>query len=124
MPFEIDKKNYFIKARKGDSGNIVFKFSLPLDDFCVDFCIAKDFNNKITPVISKCYESIKGNILEVQITSDDTEKLTLGEDFAGQYYWSLKLHNKDGFAHTLIPNKFKHTPRFFVYPKLGDCPNG
>ncbi len=123
MPFTLDSKNYSIKMRKGDSGSIIFKFNIPLNDFCIDFCVSKDFDNKIIPVISKAYKGIEGDTLEVNITSEDTEKIDIGEDFAGQYYWSLKIHNDQGFASTLIPNKFRKTPRFFIYPKLGDCPN-
>ncbi len=123
MPLTIDEKNYSIKIRKGDSGCIVFKFNIPLNNFHVDFCVAKDFNSNITPIISKCYKNINGDTLEVNITSDDTKKFTLEDDFVGQYYWSIKVHTNDGFAATLIPEEFKKTPKFFVYPKLGECPN-
>lgn len=125
MPFSIDKETLAIKARRGDSGSIVFEFNLPVDDFKIDFCIAKkaDTLSSNDIVISKCYTKNTGKLLEVMLTSEDTEKLTIGEGFIGQYYWSLKIHNEDGFSSTLIPDKFNRIPKFFVYPKIGECEN-
>lgn len=125
MPFSINKKNLAIKARRGDSGSIVFEFNIPIDGFNVDFCVAKktDTSSLDDVIISKCYTNATGHLLEVCLTSEDTEKLSTGEGFIGQYYWSLKIHNDYGFSSTLIPYKFNRTPKFFVYPKIGECEN-
>ena len=125
MPFSINKENLSIKARRGDSGVIVFEFNMPVDNFAIDFCISKrlDSTSKKDVIISKCYKNITGNLLEVNISSDETEKLKIGENFVGQYFWSLKLHNNEGLNMTVIPDKFNKTPRFFVYPKIGECEN-
>ena len=126
MPFSINKENLSIKARRGDSGVIVFEFNMPIDNFMIDFCISKrlDYTKKNDVIISKCYKNISGNLLEVDISSEETKMLKIGDNFVGQYFWSLKLHNELGFNMTLIPDKFNRTPRFFVYPKIGECEYG
>lgn len=125
MPLTVDLKDYSIRIRRGDSGSILFKFSMPIDDFDIVFSIAKkvDTTSLNDILITKRYIENKGNLLEVKLDSDETEKLTIGENFIGQYYWSLKLHNRNGFKMTLIPDKFTKTPKLFVYPKIGELSN-
>lgn len=125
MPLTVDLRDYTIKIRRGDSGSILFKFSKPINDFDIIFSIAKrvDTTSCNDILITKRYSNNEGNLLEVNLTSDETEKLTIGENFIGQYYWSLKLYNRNGFAMTLIPDKFTKTPKIFVYPKIGELIN-
>jgi len=124
VPFNVNNKNFTIKARRGDSGSIGFRFNMPLDGFDVDFCISKKLNpEKEDILVSKCYKNVSGTYLIVSLTGEDTEKLTTGENFSGQYFWTLKIHNENGFVMTLVPDKLTRTPGFIVFPKIGECPD-
>lgn len=122
MSLTIDKDNYSIKVRSGDSGVLIFQFNIPLDNFKVDFCIEEELNSsKTKPVIQKCYKNLTGNFLAIRLTSEETETLKTEGNFLGKYYWGLRIHNDDGYAKTLIPDKYNKRPKFFVYPKIGGC---
>jgi len=116
MPFIIEE-DYLLKIRKGESGTIVFKFNIPLKGFCTDFSILKDGLEK--PVIIKTFKDILENILEIKLSSDETDKLSTDEGFRGEYNWNLRLYNDKGFNSIIIPNKLNKSPKLFVYPKIG-----
>ncbi len=122
VPFIVDEKNNTLKIRRGDSGSIIFKFNIPLEGFRASLHIAK--NNTAEPLISKTYNNIKNNILEVNLTADETNKLSTDEGFMGEYCLYLKLHNSEGFSAVIVPNNFTNQPKLLVYPKIGAQNNG
>ncbi len=100
--------------------NTIFIF--PLEGFQASLHITK--NNTAEPLISKTYNNIKNNILEVNLTADETNKLSTDEGFMGEYCLYLKLHNREGFSAVIVPNNFTNQPKLLVYPKIGAQNNG
>jgi len=55
----------------------------------------------------------------VNLTTQDTEKLSAQVNAYSTYYWGLKINNGSEFAQTIIPQDFKNPPMMYVYPEIG-----
>lgn len=118
MPFTIDEDSLLIKGRKGDSASFTFNFNQNMSDYTIYFYIQKNINST-EAIIEKGYANPASTSITVNLTSEDTEKLTALNNSYNTYYWGLKIIKSSGFAQTIIPQEFKNPPMMYIYPEIG-----
>lgn len=118
MPFTIDQDTLVIKGRKGDTASFTFNFEQNISAYTVHFYIKKNINDS-TPIIEKEYATPQSTSVVVNLTTDDTNKLTAQANSYTQYYWGLKINNGKDFAQTIIPQEFDNPPFMYIYPEIG-----
>lgn len=118
MPFTIDEESLLIKGRKGDTASFTFNFSRDISSYTIHFYIKKNVNSSDV-VVQKIYTNPGVNSVTVDLTTDDTSKLTSQANSYTTYYWGLKISDGNYFAQTLIPQEFKNPPMMYIYPEIG-----
>ena len=118
MPFTINEESLLIKGRKGDSASFTFNFNQDISAYTINFYVKKSINAMET-VIEKTYPNPASNAITVNLTTEDTEKLTAQANSYSTYYWGLKINNGTEFAQTIIPVEFKTPPMMYIYPEIG-----
>lgn len=118
MPFTIDEDSLLIRGRKGDTASFTFEFDYNLSDYTVYFYVKKNLSSS-DEVITKTYSNISGQSIEVNLTIEDTEKLTSVAGSYSTYYWGLKITKGKDYAETVIPQDFKNPPMMYIYPEIG-----
>lgn len=118
MPFTIDESSLLIKGRKGDTASFTFNFNQDISAYTVSFYIKKNMNVSET-IIEKEYKNPVSTSVTVNLTTEDTEKLTAQANSYTTYYWGLKISNGVNFAQTIIPQEFKNPPMMYIYPEIG-----
>lgn len=119
MPFTIDEESLLIKGRKGDSASFTFNFNQDISDYTVNFYVKRNMNAADT-VIEKKYVNPLTTSVTVNLTTEDTEKLTAQADSYTTYCWGLKITNGIDFAQTIIPRDIQDPPIMCIYPEIGD----
>lgn len=118
MPFTIDEESLLIKGRKGDSASFTFNFNKDVSAYSVYFYVKKNMNSSDT-IIEKEYKNPSSPCVTVNLSTEDTEKLTALNNSYNTYYWGLKIANGTEFAQTIIPQEFKNPPMMYIYPEIG-----
>lgn len=118
MPFTIDKDSLLIRGRKGDTASFIFDFNQNISAYTVHFYIKKNVNSKDT-IIEKTYVNPVETSVTINLTAEDTEKLTSQANSYNIYYWGLKINSGNDFAQTIIPQQFKNPPMMYIYPEIG-----
>lgn len=118
MPFTIDEQNLLIKGRKGDTASFTFNFNQDISSYSVYFYVKKNVNSSGT-ILEKEYKNPSGNSLTVELTTEDTEKLSSLTNSYNTYCWGVKITNGTNFAQTLIPQEFNNPPLMYIYPEIG-----
>lgn len=118
MPFTIDEESLLIKGRKGDTASFTFNFNRDISAYTVNFYVKKSMNTQ-EAVIEKKYINPSSTAVTVNLTTQDTQKLTARADSYTTYYWGLKITNGNDFAQTMIPQEFKNPPMMYIYPEIG-----
>ncbi len=118
MPFTIDEESLLIKGRKGDSASFTFNFNKDISAYSVYFYVKKNMNSPET-IIEKEYKNPTSPCVTVNLTTEDTEKLTALTNSYNTYYWGVKIANGTEFAQTIIPQEFKNPPMMYIYPEIG-----
>lgn len=118
MPFTIDEDSLLIRGRKGDTASLTFNFNQDMSDCDVHFYIKKNVNDEKV-VLEKIYEKPQSTSVLVNLTANDTEKLTALNNAYNTYYWGLKINNGTTFVQTIIPQEFKNPPMMYIYPEIG-----
>lgn len=118
MPFTIDEDSLLIKGRKGDTASFTFNFNQDMSDYTVYFYVKKTINSTEC-IIEKEYKNPSDTSVTVNLTTEDSEKLSALANSYNTYYWGLKIVNGTEFAQTLIPQDFKNPPMMYIYPEIG-----
>lgn len=118
MPFTIDEETLLIRGRKGDTASFTFNFNQDMSSYAVHFYIKKN-SNAPDAIIDKEYKNLTGTHVTVELTTEDTEKLTALTNSYNTYCWGLKITNGTNFAQTLIPREFNTPPLMYIYPEIG-----
>lgn len=118
MPFTIDEDSLLIKGRKGDSASFTFNFNQDMSDYTIYFYVQKNINSTET-IIEKEYANPSASSVTVNLTTEDTEKLSALNNSYNTYYWGLKITNGTEFAQTVIPQEFQNPPMMYIYPEIG-----
>jgi len=118
MPFTIDEELLLIRGRKGDTASFTFNFNQDISDYTVHFYIKKNINDSET-LVSKEYIKPATQAVTVNLTAEDTNKLSASPNSYSTYYWGLKINKGSDFVQTIIPNDFKNPPMMYVYPTIG-----
>lgn len=118
MPFTIDEESLLIKGRKGDSASFTFNFNQNISAYTVHFYVQKNINSTET-IIEKEYKNPPSTAITVNLTTEDTDKLSAINNSYNTYYWGLKISNGTEFAQTIIPQEFKTPPMMYIYPEIG-----
>jgi hypothetical protein len=118
MPFTIDEDSLLIRGRKGDTASFTFEFDYDLSDYTVYFYVKKNLNS-LDEIIEKEYSNISGASVDVDLTVEDTEKLTSVANSYSIYYWGVKITKGSEYAETIIPQEFKNPPMMYIYPEIG-----
>lgn len=118
MPFTIDENSLLIKGRKGDTASFTFNFNQSISDYSIHFYVKKNVNTNEV-VIEKKYENPVSSSITVNLTTEDTKKLSALNNSYNTYYWGLKIANGNEFAQTIIPQEFKSPPLMYIYPEIG-----
>lgn len=117
MPFTINEDSLLIKGRRGDTASFTFNFEEDISKYTVHFYIKKNINDKET-VIEKEYEKPSNSCVIVNLSSEDTNKLSSQTDTYNTYYWGLRISLGQDFAQTIIPQEFKNPPMIYIYPSI------
>lgn len=118
MPFTIDENSLLIKGRKGDTASFTFNFNQDMSDYTVHFYVKKNINTT-EAIIEKKYQNPASSSVIVNLTADDTGKLSALNNSYNIYYWGLKITNGNEFAQTIIPQEFQNPPMMYIYPEIG-----
>lgn len=118
MPFTLDEDSLLIKGRKGDTASFTFNFNQSMSDYTVNFYVQKNINSTET-IIEKSYTNPAGTSVTVNLTTEDTQKLSALNNSYNTYYWGLKITNGKDFAQTLIPQEFNNPPMMYIYHEIG-----
>ena len=118
MPFTIDEDSLLIRGRKGDTASFTFDFDFDLSSYTVYFYVKKNINSSDV-VIEKEYANPATTSVTVNLTSEDTEKLTSIANSYNTYYWGLKISNGTDYVETVIPQEFKNPPMMYIYSEIG-----
>lgn len=118
MPFTIDEDSLLIKGRKGDTASFTFNFKQNMSDYNIHFYVKKNINDAQV-VLEKIYEKPQSTSVLVNLTANDTEKLTALNNSYNIYYWGLKINIGTAFVQTIIPQEFKNPPMMYIYPEIG-----
>ena len=118
MPFTIDENSLLIRGRKGDTASFTFNFNQDISAYTVHFYVKKNLNTS-DGIIEKEYANPNTNSVTIELTTEDTEKLTAQANSYTTYYWGLKINNGSDFAQTIIPTEFKSPPMMYIYPEIG-----
>jgi len=117
MAFEIDTENLLISGYKGDSLSLVFEFDMNLAPYDVCFFVKRHVNDtESSAIIKKVLEKSDSGLAELNLSTEETNKLGTANGCFRDYYWSLKLKSQDNSVDTVIPNDFVSVPVFRVYP--------
>ena len=120
MPFTLDESSLLIKGRKGDSASFTFDFNQDISAYTVHFYIKKNMKDTDESIIiTKEYVNPFTSAVVVNLTTEDTNKLTVQTNSYTTYYWGLKITNGENFAQTVIPQEFKNPPMMNIYPSVG-----
>lgn len=118
MPFTLDEDSLLIKGRRGDTASFTFNFNKDMSPYTVHFYILKNIYSA-DAVIDKKYEKLTGTSITVNLTVEDTRKLSPLTNSYNTYYWGVKITNGTDFAQTLIPQEFRNPPMMYIYPEIG-----
>lgn len=118
MPFTIDEESLLIKGRQGDTASFTFDFGQDISDYTVHFYVKRTLASADS-VIQKDYVNPKTTAITVELTSEDTEKLTSKPNSFSTYYWGVKINNGTNFVQTIIPQDFDVIPLMNIYPEIG-----
>ena len=118
MPFTIDEDSFLIKGRKGDTAAFTFEFDYDMSDYTVHFYVKKNLSSTEC-IIEKVYTNPIGASVDVDLTSEDTEKLTSMTNSYNTYCWGLKINKGSDYVETIIPREFKNPPMMYIYPEIG-----
>jgi len=118
MPFTLDESSLLIRGRKGDTASFTFDFNKDISAYTVHFYVKKNINDT-EPIIEKEYANPTTTFVVVNLTTDDTAKLSSQANSYNTYYWGLKINAGNEFAQTIIPQEFKNPPMMYVYPEIG-----
>lgn len=118
MPFTLDESSLLIKGRKGDTASFTFDFNKDISAYTVRFYVKKNINDS-EAIIEKEYTNPTSTFVIVNLTTEDTEKLSSQANSYNTYYWGLKINSGTEFAQTIIPQEFKNPPMMYVYPEIG-----
>lgn len=118
MPFTIDEESLLIRGRKGDTASFTFEFDYDLSGYTVHFYIKKNLNSS-DEIIIKEYTNLTGTSVDVDLTIEDTEKLTSLANSYSTYYWGMKISKGTDYVETVIPQEFKNPPMMYIYPEIG-----
>lgn len=118
MPFTLDEDSLLIKGRRGDTASFTFNFNQSMSAYTIYFYVQKNINSTDT-IIEKSYTETPGTSVTVNLTTEDTEKLSALNNSYNTYYWGLKITNGTDFAQTLIPQGFNNPPMMYIYPEIG-----
>jgi len=119
MSFTIDESSLLIKGRKGDTASFTFNLNQDISAYTVHFYVKKNIGDSTT-VIEKEYANPTAESITINLTTEDTDKLSAQKNSYGIYYWGLKITNGVNFAQTLIPTDFKNPPMMYIYPEIGE----
>jgi len=120
MPFTIDEESLLIKGRRGDTASFTFNFDENISAYNVHFYVKKNINDTdAEAIINKTYNNPPTNSIVVNLSTQDTEKLTAQANSYSAYYWGLRIGNGINFAQTVIPQEFKTAPMMYIYPAIG-----
>lgn len=120
MSFTLDENSLLIKGRRGYTASFTFNLNRDISAYTVYFYVKKniwDADSKM--IISKEYPNPTTTFITVNLTTEDTEKLSTQSNSYSTYYWGLKISNGNEFAQTLIPQDFKTPPMMYIYPEIG-----
>lgn len=118
MPFTIDKDSLLIRGRQGDTASLAFNFSKDISDYTVYFYVKKNINSSEVIIKKECANPAT-TYVTVELTAEDTEKLTSLANSYNTYYWGLKITKGTEFVKTIIPQEFKNPPMMYIYPEIG-----
>lgn len=118
MPFTIDEDSLLIKGRRGDTASFTFNFNKDMSGYAIHFYVKKNIKDS-EAVLEKIYEKPQSTSVTVNLTANDTDKLTALNNSYNTYYWGLKINNGTTFAQTIIPQEFKNPPMMYIYPEIG-----
>lgn len=118
MPFTIEEDSLLIKGRKGDTASFTFNFNQDMSDYTVSFYVKRNINSP-DAIIEKEYANPTTSSVVVNLTSQDTEKLTSVANSYSTYCWGLKINRGTDFVQTVIPQEFKNPPMMYIYPEIG-----
>ena len=118
MPFIIDKDSLLIRGRKGDTASFTFDFNQDISDYTVSFYVKKNMSLSDS-IIEKNYENPLETAVTVELTTEDTNKLSSQAGSYRTYYWGVKITNGTDFAQTIIPQEFQNPPMMYIYPEIG-----
>lgn len=120
MAFTLDENSLLIKGRKGDTASFTFNLNQDISNYTVHFYVKKNIGDADSKmIISKEYPNPTATFVTVNLTTEDTEKLSVQANSYSIYYWGLKISNGKDFAQTLIPQEFKNPPMMYIYPEIG-----
>ncbi|MFA7657991.1 MAG: hypothetical protein WCY19_01000 [Candidatus Gastranaerophilaceae bacterium] len=118
MPFTLEENSLLIRGRRGDTASFTFNFGQDISAYTVHFYIKKNIDDTV-PVIEKEYANPVMTSVVVNLTTEDTEKLSAKTNSYTTYYWGLKVNIGSNFAQTIIPQEFKNPPMMYIYPEIG-----
>ena len=119
MGFKLDEGTLAIKGRRGDSASLSFAFPQDKDISAYDitFIVADIEGNTI---ITKKVEKPTTQIVEIKLTENDTKLVHSNGKAAREYSWGFKVNVGIDFVQTIIPQEFNASPKFIVYPAIGE----
>ena len=118
MPFTIDENSLLIRGRRGDTASFTFNFVQDISSYTIHFYVKKSLNTSDVE-IEKKYENPTTKSITIELSTEDTEKLSSVANAYKTYYWGLKINKGTEFAQTIIPQEFENPPMMYIYPEIG-----
>lgn len=117
MPFTLDESSLLIKGRKGDTASFTFDFNQDITEYTIHFYVQKNITSEA--IIEKDFANPTTSFININLTAEDTGKLSAQANSYSTYYWGLKVKKGNNFVQTIIPQEFKNPPMMYIYPKIG-----
>lgn len=108
-----------IIGRRGDSASFTFEFEDDIKDYEFIFQVKKNItDNDEIALIRKTFKDLQENAITVELTPEDTLKLTTQGMGYSTYCWGIKAYLGEDYAQTLIPKDNTPAPKFSVLPAI------